>query len=99
MVAIIGALGITTCGGPGRTLGYPCAYMVLAVLVVVAIIIMFVDSDAFVGLKQAVAGDLVGAWRFTPVGQRWGHIRPIHPTLRRRPGVRAQKSGGLKSSS
>ena len=58
LVAIIGALGITICGGLGQTVGYSYAYLVLAVLAVVAIIIMVAVSDAFVGLKQAAGADL-----------------------------------------
>jgi len=51
LVAVVGALGITICGGLGHTLGYSYAYMVLAMLAVVAIIVTFIVNDAFVGLK------------------------------------------------
>ena len=56
--AIIGAMGITICGGLGNTVGYSYAYTVLAVLAVVAIVILFFVNDAFVGLKQDRATDL-----------------------------------------
>ena len=58
LVAVIGALGITICGGLGNTLGYSYAYIVLAVL---AILVIFVVNDSFVGLRQAVAADLENA--------------------------------------
>lgn len=52
LVAIIGALGITICGGLGNTVGYGYAYMVLAVLAVISIIVTAAVSDAYVGLDQ-----------------------------------------------
>jgi MFS transporter, OFA family, oxalate/formate antiporter len=58
LVAVIGALGITICGGLGHTLGYSYAYIVLAVLAVLAILVMFAVTDSFVGLRQMVAADL-----------------------------------------
>lgn len=58
LVAVIGALGITICGGLGNTVGYSYAYIVLAVLAVVAILVAFTVNDSFVGLRQDVAADL-----------------------------------------
>lgn len=58
IVAVIGALGITIVGGLGHTVGYSYAYIVLAVLAVVAILFMVVVNDSFVGLRQKVAADL-----------------------------------------
>ncbi|MCF8094922.1 MAG: MFS transporter [Desulfobacteraceae bacterium] len=58
LVAIIGALGITICGGIGQTLGYSEAYIVLAILAFIASIVTTMINDSFVGLKQPVAADL-----------------------------------------
>lgn len=58
LVAVIGALGITICGGLGNTVGYSYAYIVLAVLAVVAILVAFTVNDSFVGLRQDVAANL-----------------------------------------
>ena len=51
LVAVIGAMGVTICGGLGHTVGYSYAYTVLAVLAVFAV------KDVYVGLKQDGATD------------------------------------------
>nr|WP_317324752.1 MFS transporter [uncultured Flavonifractor sp.] len=49
-VAIVGALGITICGGVGNAgPGYGVAYMILGVLAVIGTIIMFTVDDTQVG--------------------------------------------------
>lgn len=52
LVAVIGALGITICGGVGNTLGYSYAYLILAILGIIAIIFSFLINDSYVGLDQ-----------------------------------------------
>jgi len=51
LVAIIGAMGITICGGLGNTVGYTYAYLVLEVLAVAATIIIVFVNDGYVGYK------------------------------------------------
>lgn len=50
LVAVVGAIGITICGGVGNSpAGYAMAYTILAVLAVVGLIIMFTVDDTQVG--------------------------------------------------
>lgn len=50
LVAIVGAVGITVCGGVGNSpAGYGVAFIILAVLSVIGVIVMFTVDDKLVG--------------------------------------------------
>jgi hypothetical protein len=50
MVAVVGAIGITICGGVGNSAaGYGVAYAILGALAIIGLIIIFTVDDAQVG--------------------------------------------------
>ncbi len=53
LIAIIGALGISIVGGLGNTVGYSYAYLVLAILAVIAIVFILIVDDSYVGYTES----------------------------------------------
>lgn len=50
LVAVVGALGMTICGGVGNSpAGYGTAYLILGILAVIGTVIMFTVDDSLVG--------------------------------------------------
>ena len=51
LVAIVGALGISLCGVIGNTVGYAYAYLLFAILAVIAVFVDIKIDDTYVGRK------------------------------------------------